>query len=131
MRMISGKRYFGGDIPEVEAEGKRFREILDETFLLAGAANVGDYLPFLRWFGVNGLEKKLVALREKRDAFFQGLIEQLRKSKGTEVGNKKKSMIEVLLSLQESDPKYYTDEMIRSFVLGNHIGGAVEETCMV
>nr|GEX30089.1 cytochrome P450 81E8-like [Tanacetum cinerariifolium] len=117
MRMISGKRYFGGDIPEVEAEGKRFREILDETFLLAGAANVGDYLPFLRWFGVNGLEKKLVALREKRDAFFQGLIEQLRKSKGTEVGNKKKTMIEVLLSLQESDPKYYTDEMIRSFVL--------------
>lgn len=118
MRMISGKRYFGGDIPEVETEGKRFREILDETLLLAGAANVGDYLPFLRWFGVNGLEKSLVALREKRDVFFQGLIEQLRKSKGTELGNnKKKTMIEVLLALQESDPKYYTDEMIRSFVL--------------
>ncbi|KAL4559598.1 hypothetical protein LXL04_031741 [Taraxacum kok-saghyz] len=97
MRMISGKRYFGGDIPEVEEEGKRFRAILKETFCSPG------------------LEKKLIALLEKRDAFFQGLIEQLRKSKGE---NKNKTMIEVLLSLQESDPKYYTDEMIRSFVLG-------------
>ncbi|KAI3513043.1 hypothetical protein L1887_20368 [Cichorium endivia] len=114
MRMISGKRYFGGDIPEVEEEGKRFREILDETFKLAGATNVGDYLPFSGWLGVKGLEEKLIALRKNRDIFFQGLIEQLRKSKGE---NNKKTMIDVLLSLQESDPKYYTDEMIRSFIL--------------
>ncbi|KAL7616068.1 hypothetical protein Lser_V15G00896 [Lactuca serriola] len=114
MRMISGKRYFGGDIPEVEEEGKRFRAILSETFLLSVAANVGDYLPFLSWFGVKGLQNKLNALKEKRDVFFQGLIEHIRKSKGE---NSKKTMIEVLLSLQESDPQYYTDEMIKSFVL--------------
>ncbi|KAK1427479.1 hypothetical protein QVD17_16165 [Tagetes erecta] len=117
MRMISGKRYFGGDNPELVEEGKRFREMLDETFLLAGASNVNDYLPILSWLGVRGLEKKLIKLQEKRDVFFQGLIEQLRKSKGTEDGNKRKTMIELLLSLQESDPKYYTDAMIRSFVL--------------
>ncbi|GJU12837.1 cytochrome P450 81E8-like protein [Tanacetum coccineum] len=115
MRMISGKRYFGGDIPEViEEEGKRFRKILDDMFLFGGAAIVGDYLPILSWLGVNGLEKKLVDLAKRRKVFFQGLIEQLRKSKGV---NKKKTMIELLLSLQESDPDYYTDDMIRSFVL--------------
>nr|GEU99432.1 cytochrome P450 81E8-like [Tanacetum cinerariifolium] len=43
MRMISGKRYFGGDILEVLEEGKRFRKILDETFLLVGSSNLGDY----------------------------------------------------------------------------------------
>ncbi|KAJ9559785.1 hypothetical protein OSB04_004945 [Centaurea solstitialis] len=119
MRMISGKRYFGGDIPAVEEEGRRFREILNETFLLAGAANVGDYLPVLGWLGVKGLEKKLVRLQEKRDVFFQGLIEQLRKTKGgeSENKNKRKTMIELLLSSQQSDPEYYTDAMIRSFVL--------------
>ncbi|KAJ9560134.1 hypothetical protein OSB04_005294 [Centaurea solstitialis] len=118
MRMISGKRYFGGDIPSVEEEGRRFREILDETFLLA-APNVGDYLPVLGWLGVNRLENKLVRLQEKRDVFFQGLIEQLRKPKGgeNENKNKRKTMIELLLSLQESDPEYYTDAMITSFVL--------------
>ncbi|KAI3737194.1 hypothetical protein L2E82_27189 [Cichorium intybus] len=117
MRMISGKRYFGGDTPEVEEEGKRFREILQEIFLLSGAANVGDYLPILSWFGLQGLEKKLIVLQGKRDAFFQGLIEQHRKSEGDERENKKKTMIQVLLSLQESDPKYYTDGLIRSLVM--------------
>ncbi|KAI3763019.1 hypothetical protein L1987_53466 [Smallanthus sonchifolius] len=117
MRMISGKRYFGGDDPELEEEGKRFRRMLDETFVLAGASNVGDYLPVLSWLGVKGLEKKLVKLQEKRDVFFQGLIEQLRKSKGTVGVNKRKTMIELLLSLQETEPEYYTDAMIRSFVL--------------
>lgn len=70
MRMISGKIYFGGDIPAVEEEGKRFREILDQIFLLAGAANIGDYLRVLSWLGVKGLEKKFVELRKKRDVFF-------------------------------------------------------------
>ncbi|KAI3723011.1 hypothetical protein L2E82_34284 [Cichorium intybus] len=85
MRMISGKRYFGGDNPEMEDEGKRFREILDEAFLLAGASNYGDYLPILSWLGTNRLEKKLIALKEKTDVFFQGLIEQLRIKKVDEV----------------------------------------------
>ncbi|KAI7757195.1 hypothetical protein M8C21_007493 [Ambrosia artemisiifolia] len=115
--MISGKRYFGGNNPELEEEGKRFREILDETFVLAGASNIGDYLPVLSWLGVKGLENKLIKLQEKRDVFFQRLIEQLRKSKGTEDVNKRKTMIEQLLSLQESEPEYYTDAMIRSIVL--------------
>nr|UUV61158.1 codon optimized SrKAHe1 [synthetic construct]UUV61162.1 KAHe1 [Stevia rebaudiana] len=118
MRMISGKRYFDSGDRELEEEGKRFREILDETLLLAGASNVGDYLPILNWLGVKSLEKKLIALQKKRDDFFQGLIEQVRKSRGAKVGKGRKTMIELLLSLQESEPEYYTDAMIRSFVLG-------------
>ncbi|GKE02529.1 cytochrome P450 mono-oxygenase [Tanacetum coccineum] len=63
---------------------------------------------------VNELEKKLFELAKRRKVFFQGLIEQLRKSKGV---NKKKTPIEVLLWLQELDPDYHTDDMIQSFVL--------------
>ncbi|KAI3807146.1 hypothetical protein L1987_23070 [Smallanthus sonchifolius] len=116
MRMISGKRYFGGDSPVVAEEGKRFREMLDKTFVLASASNVVDYLPFLSWLGTTVLEKKITSLKVKKNAFFQVLIQQLRESKG-ENKKKKKTMIEVLLSLQESDPKYYSDEMIRSFLM--------------
>ncbi|XP_071729302.1 cytochrome P450 81Q32-like [Rutidosis leptorrhynchoides] len=116
MRMISGNRYFGGDVNlEVDEQGKRFTQILNELFLLAGAANLGDYMPILRWFGVNGLEKKLIALNEKKDEFFQGLIDYLKRK--PKVVNKKKTLIEDLLSLQESDPNYYTDEMIRNFFM--------------
>ncbi|XP_076945811.1 (+)-piperitol/(+)-sesamin synthase CYP81Q2-like [Bidens hawaiensis] len=80
-------------------------------------AKHGPLLPVLSWLGVKGLEKKLIKLQDKRDVFFQGLIEQLRKTKGDESVNKRKTMIELLLSLQESEPEYYTDAMIRSFVL--------------
>ncbi|KAL8252151.1 hypothetical protein R6Q59_035844 [Mikania micrantha] len=117
MRMISGKSYFGTDDRKTVEEGKRFQEIVDETTVLAGASNVSDYLPVLSWLGAKSLEKKLMALQEKRDVFFQGLIEQLRKSRGTELANGRKTMIELLLSLQESEPEYYTDAMIRSFVM--------------
>nr|GEW57164.1 cytochrome P450 81E8-like [Tanacetum cinerariifolium] len=109
---------FSGDIPEVLEAGKRFRKILDDSFLLAGSSNLGDYLSFLSWLGVNGFEKKLLALREKREVFFQELIEQVRKLvKADQVQHEKKTMIDVLFSLQKLNPDYYTDEMIRDFVL--------------
>ncbi|GJT01790.1 cytochrome P450 [Tanacetum coccineum] len=120
-RMISGKRYFGEDMEE---EGKRFREIVKETFLVGGASNIGDHLPFLSWFGVKGLENKLIALHKKRNDLFQGLIDQIRMHEGVEVENnsdddnkKRNTIIEVLLQLQETDPEYYTDELIRSLIL--------------
>ncbi|KAL8265352.1 hypothetical protein R6Q59_023482 [Mikania micrantha] len=117
MRMISGKRYFGG---EMEEEGKRFKEIVKETFMVSGASNLGDHLPFLRWLGMRGLEKKMIVLQEKNDSFIQELIDQLRKLKGNNDNNKEKkknTMIEVLLQLKEDDPHYYTDELIRSLML--------------
>ncbi|KAJ9560130.1 hypothetical protein OSB04_005290 [Centaurea solstitialis] len=117
MRMILGKRYLGGDIPDVEEEGKRFKKILDEAFLSSSASNVADYLPSLSWLGVKGLEKKLIALKEKRDVFFQELINQLKQVKPGEIENKNKTMLKVLLSLQRSNPEYYTDEMISGFVM--------------
>ncbi|GMP45436.1 hypothetical protein CsSME_00013965 [Camellia sinensis var. sinensis] len=122
MRMIAGKRYYGENVAEVE-EARRFREIVAETFRVGGASNIGDFLPVLRWVAVRGLKKRLVALHENRDGFMQELIEELRRGMGGdsgEVGEKKKkktTMVEVLLSLQESEPEYYTDQMIRALMI--------------
>uniref|UniRef100_A0A5B6ZMB2 Uncharacterized protein n=1 Tax=Davidia involucrata TaxID=16924 RepID=A0A5B6ZMB2_DAVIN len=125
MRMMAGKRYYGDDenVAEVE-EARRFREIVVETFQLAGATNMGDFLPILRWVGVRGLEKRLMRLQDKRNVFMQELIEEHRKGMGNgsggnseELGGRKKTMIEVLLSLQEIEPEYYTDEIIRGIML--------------
>ncbi|CAL5332497.1 unnamed protein product [Camellia sinensis] len=124
MRMIAGKRYYGENVAEVE-EARRFREIVAETFRVGGASNIGDFLPVLRWVAVRGLKKRLVALHENRDGFMQELIEELRRGMGGdsgEVGEKKKkktTMVEVLLSLQESEPEYYTDQMIRALMMEN------------
>lgn len=42
MRMISGKRYFNSDGEMDDEEGKRFQEIVKETFLVGSASNLVD-----------------------------------------------------------------------------------------
>jgi len=120
MRMIAGKRdYCGEKVAELEGASK-FKKIVMETFLLSGATNIGDFLPVLKWVGSRGLEKRLAILQRKRDKFMQDLIEEHRRSRGDRdpaFEERGKTMIDVLLSLQEAEPEYYTDEIIRGMTL--------------
>ncbi|MCD9637705.1 hypothetical protein HAX54_021142 [Datura stramonium] len=117
MMMIAGKQYYGDSGEKLE-ESRRFKEIVTETFQLSGATNVGDFVPLLKWMGVNKLEDKVKLLKEKRDKFMQDLIEEHKKSrKGSSVEQKNNTMIDVLLSLQDSEPDYYTDEVIRGMAI--------------
>ncbi|MQI71985.1 cytochrome P450, partial [Escherichia coli] len=68
MRMISGKRYYGEDIDESDREeAQQFRDMITEMLSLMGANNKGDFLPFLRWFDFDGLEKRLKKISKKAD----------------------------------------------------------------
>ncbi|KAB1222350.1 Isoflavone 2'-hydroxylase [Morella rubra] len=111
MRMVAGKRYFGEDVKD-EEEAIQFREIMKEVFTNAGASNLGEYVPLLRWIDHGGLEKKMIRLGKKMDAFFQGLIDEKRSQEAK--GN---TMIDHLLSLQTSQPEYYTDQIIKGLIL--------------
>ncbi|KAL5711459.1 hypothetical protein ACHQM5_021912 [Ranunculus cassubicifolius] len=126
MRMIAGKTVYGENGEQSE-EGMRFHEIVRETFALSGASNLEDFLPALRWLGVKGLEKRAWSLKGKRDNCMQGLIEERRKVRSSlyaeEQSKKKPTLIDVLLSLQETEPDYYTDEMIRGFAWVLFAGG--------
>ncbi|KAL3655250.1 hypothetical protein CASFOL_001036 [Castilleja foliolosa] len=126
MRMIAGKRYYGGESVEDAEEARRFREIASES-LRASTSSMRDFVPVLNWLGVGGEEKKLVELQRKRNVFMQELIEQSKRrlSGGGDgvVEGKAKTMIEMLLELQKSEPEYYTDAMIRSLMLVLIIAG--------
>ncbi|KAJ6391213.1 hypothetical protein OIU77_025241 [Salix suchowensis] len=119
MRMIAGKRYYGKNEAGVE-EGRRFREIVTETFQSSGASAVGDLLHVFAVIG--GTEKRLMELQKKRDGFLQDLVEEHRKrmrnnkSCFSNEGNYM-TMIEVLLTLQELEPEYYKDETIKDLML--------------
>ncbi|XP_043702381.1 cytochrome P450 81Q32-like [Telopea speciosissima] len=109
MMMIAGKRYYGDNGGDLD-KARQFQELVEEIFGAAGASNLVDFLPLLWWVGFNGLEKKLLRLQRKRDQFMQELIEEHRLARTQSKDDK--SLIDVLLSLQENDPKYYTDEII-------------------
>ena len=109
MRMVAGKTYYGDEVKN-EAEAREFRDLIAEIFRNGGAANPADFLPILNWFG-QGFEKKAKKLGKRMDGILQQLIDEHRSKRQ---GN---TMIDHLLSLQESEPHYYTDEIIKGLIL--------------
>ncbi|PQQ20211.1 cytochrome P450 81E8-like isoform X1 [Prunus yedoensis var. nudiflora] len=112
MTMVAGKRYYGDDVSVDEEEAKQFRQITRDAFSLGGAANPADFLPILNWVGSGGYEKKVKTLAKRTDVFLQGLIDEHRRK-----GKNGTTMIDHLLSLQESQPEYYNDQIIKGLVL--------------
>ncbi|XP_027117143.1 cytochrome P450 81Q32 [Coffea arabica] len=109
MRMVTGKRYFGEG--EDTEEAKKFRGLIRKVFESAGASNPGDFLPLLRWVDYKNFEKSLARIGKEIDVFFQGLIEEHRCDRS------KNTMIDHLLTLQESQPECYDDEVIKANIL--------------
>ncbi|XVE72221.1 hypothetical protein DITRI_Ditri11bG0022200 [Diplodiscus trichospermus] len=109
MRTVAGKRYYGDEVTN-EAEAREFRGLIADAFKNSGTSNPADFLPILSWFG-QGFEKKLSKLGKRIDGFLQKLIDDLRSKR------QENTMIGHLLSLQESEPHYYTDETIKGFIL--------------
>ncbi|KAL7231842.1 hypothetical protein ACSBR2_009968 [Camellia fascicularis] len=112
MRMIAGKRYYGDDDEELSnnEEAKEFRGIVRQAVQYAGASYPGDFLPVLRWIDYQSFEKNLGILYKKMDALLQGLIDEHRRDRS------KNTMIDHLLSLEESQPEYYTDDIIKGLI---------------
>ncbi|EEF38931.1 cytochrome P450 81Q32 [Ricinus communis] len=117
MRMVAGKRYYGEDVTaKDEGEAKIFREMITEIFEYAGASYLGDYLPILKWIDPRGFLKKVASLHVRTDVLLQGLIDEHRGGyKGNIEG--RNTMISHLLSLQESEPENYSDQVIKGLLL--------------
>nr|BAJ09386.1 cytochrome P450 [Sesamum alatum] len=116
MRMLAGKRYYGEEA-EDEEEAKRFRDITKEALELMNTFNLAEIFPILRWIGCNGFEKQLPVHSRKTDEIMQGLLDEHRR------GERQNTMVGHLLSLQESQPDYYTDEIITGLIISLIIAG--------
>ncbi|CAL1372079.1 unnamed protein product [Linum trigynum] len=112
MRMVAGKRFYGdGD----DRGSREFREVLKEVVSLSGATNPADFVPVLRWLDGGKFEKTVAELARRTDSFLQKLIEEHRSKK--ERLDSANTMLHHLLALQESEPEYYTDQIIKGLVL--------------
>lgn len=125
LRMLVGKRFYGEDVEDAD-EAKRFRELQAESTQLGGKSNLRDFIPLVSWLGFGSTtENKIMKCHKGRDAFIQNLIDQYKKRvvDQTETANnscgdgRKKTMIEVLLELQEYEPEQYNDETIKALLL--------------
>ncbi|XP_050266062.1 cytochrome P450 81Q32-like [Quercus robur] len=126
LRTIAGKRYYGKEV--VDQEAKQFQIIMKEVTELLGSSNLNDFLPVLQWVDFQGLEKRMVILKKKMDRFFQNLVDEHKRMRGSTSSQSvnevtKMTLIDVMLSLQEIEPEFYTDEVIKSVILATLLAG--------
>ncbi|CAN1223758.1 Cytochrome P450 81Q32 [Linum perenne] len=118
LRMVAGKRYFGyGKLESVGEEAKEFQDLIGEFVGIQGSSSPNDFFPILRWVDFQGLEKRMKCIMTKLDRFLQHLAHQQQKPQTMT------TLIDVMLSLQETDPQFYTDETIKGVILVMLIAG--------
>ncbi|TYJ35215.1 hypothetical protein E1A91_A05G221200v1 [Gossypium mustelinum] len=126
LRMIAGKRYYGEDV--VDKKATEFQDIMKEATELHGSTNLNDFFPVLQWVDFQGVERKMKGTMKKLDKFLQFLLEEHREmradsthqsSGSSDASNKatKTTLIDVMLSLQQTEPEFYTDETIKGTIL--------------
>ncbi|KAK0575498.1 hypothetical protein LWI29_001638 [Acer saccharum] len=130
MRIVAGSPGTEDEAAESEIE-KKFLAEFKEVFYPSLSMNVCDFFPILRLIGYKGIEKKFVKLQKLRDEYLEKIIDGIRSKKNTcsmDGGEKKiMSLVENLLSLQQSEPEFYTDVVIKSIIMMMFIAG-VETT---
>ncbi|KAK6116272.1 hypothetical protein DH2020_049994 [Rehmannia glutinosa] len=108
------------DVVMVMVAGKR-GSIVDNIFWPSLIIDICDYVPLLRWVGFRGMEKKLVNLHKRRDSFLQGLVNEARdnigRSRSSSLVEESKTFVQELLRVQEAEPEYYTDEILKGLIL--------------
>ncbi|OMO70597.1 Cytochrome P450 [Corchorus olitorius] len=125
--VVAGKR---GDVRDMEAEKRSFQEF-KKIFFPSLGINLCDFFPVLRWIGFMGIEKNLRELHRTRNAYIQNLVDEIRLRKsgfsgdvdGMKGEGKYPCLIEKLLSLQEQDSNFCSNELIKSMALMMFIAG--------
>uniref|UniRef100_A0A1W7HBP7 Cytochrome P450 n=1 Tax=Scoparia dulcis TaxID=107240 RepID=A0A1W7HBP7_SCODU len=103
-RMLLSNKYFSESKNEISIlELDEIREMLQEWFSLHGMINVGDWIPWLSFFDVQGYVKRMKELRWKLDRFLDYVIDDHLARKG-ERDFVPRDVADVLLRLAE-DPK--------------------------
>ncbi|XP_028806903.1 isoflavone 2'-hydroxylase-like [Neltuma alba] len=116
LRMISGKRYYGTDV--VSKEATDFKNMMGEIFELLNPA-VDDLFPILRRLDLFGVQRRMKRVMKKQDSFLQNLLDEHRRKRssssniGANQEKKTMTLIEVMLSLQKTDPVFYSDTNIK------------------
>ncbi|CAH8274027.1 unnamed protein product [Arabidopsis lyrata] len=113
--MVAGKRYYGSGTEDND-EAKLVRELISEVMTGASSGNLADYLPIINW--VTNFENQTKILGNRLDRFLQKLVDEKRAEK-----EKGQTLINHLLSFQETEPDYYTDIIIKGIILALVLAG--------
>ncbi|XP_030445192.2 cytochrome P450 71AU50-like [Syzygium oleosum] len=102
-RMVFGKKYMDKEFDE-----RGFKAVIQEVMVLGATPNIGDYVPYLASFDLQGLTKRMKAVSKVFDAFFEKIIDEHVKSKKDE--GESKDFVDVMLGFMGlNEGEYHID----------------------
>ncbi|XP_041008191.1 cytochrome P450 71AU50-like isoform X2 [Juglans microcarpa x Juglans regia] len=115
-RMVLGKKYIDKDFDE-----QGFKAVIQEAMLLGATPNLGDYIPYIGPFDLQGLRRRMKAVSKIFDGFLEKIIDDHVQSKDE---NKIKDFVDVLLSFMGSEDSEYLVERsnIKAIILDMLVG---------
>ncbi|KAF5468160.1 hypothetical protein F2P56_012335 [Juglans regia] len=129
MRMLTGKPCVGEETAITDV-GKKHLKDMKDTYFASLSMNVCDFFPVLRWVGYKGIEKGMINLSGKRDELLRGWIQETKQEKTSSLNTttvvdevKKRTLIQTLLSIHESEPEFCSDDVVKSITLMMFVAG--------
>ncbi|KAJ6805249.1 isoflavone 3'-hydroxylase-like [Iris pallida] len=126
-QMLVGKRYFGDSKTVKAEEGNKFDALMAEGIELAESLSLRDWLPAVKWLGINKFKKRIEWVDKEFDIVLQEVLDECRKQhldkSNQDKEEKRKTLLDVMILLQQKDPKFYTDTIIKGTMLIFIIGG--------
>ncbi|KAG6557045.1 hypothetical protein Mapa_000971 [Marchantia paleacea] len=102
-QMMLSKRYFEPKVDsESTAKNEEFSRCVDEVIRLTGAPNVGDYIPFLKYFHLQGNRKAMMAARTAVDNILKTIFFEHRKGTAHQTDGLR-DFVDVLLEFQKTE----------------------------
>lgn len=95
---------FGRKFSDEEFDDRGFKAMIQEVMHLVAAPNLGDYIPFVAMFDLQGLTGRMKNVAKVFDGFFEKIIDEHLDFKGEK---KTKDFLDVMLDLMDSEGTEY------------------------
>ncbi|TXG52484.1 hypothetical protein EZV62_021653 [Acer yangbiense] len=122
MKIVAGKKCFEEEELDLDKITKGKLDDLKQIFGPFLNMALGDYFPYLRWLTYYGVEKQEIKIHKKRDAFIQALLDTHQNNNSTG-GETSRPIIDVPLKLRESEPEFYTNNVVKGIIQMTLIAG--------
>ncbi|KAH6763858.1 hypothetical protein C2S51_015107 [Perilla frutescens var. frutescens] len=121
-RMVSRDKYFSESMEgnNTGLNMHELHEMVDEWFLLSGVFNIGDWIPWLSSFDLQGYVKKMKVLNKKMDRFYNYVIDDHLARRAAEKNEfAPKDFVDTLLQMAE-------DGNLEVELNRNHVKGLIQ-----
>ncbi|KAL3513070.1 hypothetical protein ACH5RR_025787 [Cinchona calisaya] len=125
-RVMLGRRVFGDGSGGGDPKADEFKSMVVEMMVLAGAFNLGDFIPVLDLLDLQGIAAKMKKLHARFDAFLNSILDEHKMINGRGGDKEHVDLLSTLLALKDNvdgEGGTLTDTEIKALLLNLFTAG--------